>query len=208
MSLICHRIINNPIDSNCFVVYHAGDRSCIIIDPGSENDATLIAFLEKESLIPKYILLTHEHFDHILGVNTLKEKYDPIVVCSESCAKSIKDPKKNLSVFYNQKEYKVNSVDIILHNKNETFNFNGINIRFYETPGHSEGSIVIEILNHLFVGDLLIRNSKTVTKLPGGNKSSLITSVQLVEQLSKNNSKVIHSGHGEDGLFSDFINYI
>ena len=70
------RIKNNPIDSNCYVIYDKalGD-DCIIVDPGSEDNSNLYDLLNSENLYPQYIILTHEHFDHCWGVDLLVEKY-------------------------------------------------------------------------------------------------------------------------------------
>jgi hydroxyacylglutathione hydrolase len=101
MSILVERILNKPIDSNSFVIYTKENKSCILIDPGTEDSADLIFFIENNNLQPEFIFLTHEHFDHIWGVNKLKDIYNSRIVCSGDCASKIVDIKKNMSVFYN-----------------------------------------------------------------------------------------------------------
>ena len=99
--LIVHQIINSPVTSNCFVLYDKTiSNDCVIVDPGSRSDDVLFAFLEQENLIPKYIILTHEHFDHCWGVKELVERYQIPIICSALCAEAIKSEKRNCSVFY------------------------------------------------------------------------------------------------------------
>ena len=84
------RFVNNPVPSNCYVVSsRESDGDCVIIDPGSIDNNELLSFLTSKRLTPKYIVLTHEHFDHAWGVNGLVEKYSIPIVCSELCSKNI-----------------------------------------------------------------------------------------------------------------------
>ena len=51
---------------------------CVIIDPGFESDSekdALYGFIREKGLKPVMILLTHGHFDHILGVDDCARKY-------------------------------------------------------------------------------------------------------------------------------------
>ena len=67
----------------CCIV--AGDETgeCVIVDPGcgtAEEKAELYGYIEKEGLKPVKILLTHAHFDHVLGLTDCARKYG-IPVC-------------------------------------------------------------------------------------------------------------------------------
>ncbi len=195
-------IINKPIDSNCYLI-HLGDNSnCIIIDPGTEDCEDLISIIDKRNLKPEYIFLTHEHFDHIWGVNTLKQKYSIKVVCSQECAERIIDKKRNLSLFYNQKGFYLNVADIFFHERLFYMIWQGINIEFIKTKGHSEGSICIKIENNLFSGDSMIKGEKTVLKLPESNKEKLIRSLNYLK--SNYLDTKIYPGHGSSFYFKNY----
>ena len=100
-----HSFVNSPVISNCYVLFdQTASNECIIVDPGSKDEKELLDYLWKEKLEPKYIILTHEHFDHCWGVNQLVEKYNLPIVCSELCADAIKYEKRNCSVFYDNTE--------------------------------------------------------------------------------------------------------
>lgn len=202
MELLIKIIKNRPIDSNCFILYNNLDLSCIIVDPGTEDCKELLLFLEQNKLLPKYIILTHEHFDHIYGVNRLLELFDSVLVCTEKCFEVIADKKKNLSIFFNQIGFEVKPKNIQLVS-NEILLINKFKIQFKETPGHSLGSISFWLNDSLFAGDVLIKNTKTVTKLPGGSKKQLSETIYGLNKLFSNKNMIVYPGHGEIFLFKD-----
>ena len=57
--------------------------------------------MQSQNIQDIIVLLTHEHYDHISGVNWLRENFpETRVVCSEACSKAIMSPHKNLSAYY------------------------------------------------------------------------------------------------------------
>jgi len=71
-----HGITVGGIATNCWVYPLAGGNGgeCAVIDPGEEG-SRIIAFLNQLQLVPRYILLTHGHFDHIGAVPALAAQY-------------------------------------------------------------------------------------------------------------------------------------
>ncbi len=202
MELLIEIIKNKPIDSNCFVLYNNSNSDCIIVDPGTKDCSDLLFFLKKKKLIPEYILLTHEHFDHILGVTTLLELFNCMIVCSEKCLEYIGDKKKNLSVFQDQIGFEISTKNVRLVS-NEILNLGNYTIQFKETLGHSLGSISFWVNEILFVGDVLITNTKTVTKLPGGCKKQLKVTINELIELFSERDMVVYPGHGEMFRFNE-----
>jgi len=202
MELLIEIIKNKPIDSNCYVLYNNLDSDCIIIDPGTKDCDELLTFLLQNHLIPEYIILTHEHFDHIWGVNKLLELFDCKLVCTEKCLEYIADKKKNLSVFHDQKGF-----EILLPNvrivSNEILRLNNYIIQFKETLGHSLGSVSFWVNDMFFGGDVLIKDTKTVTKLPGGEKKQLKDTLCELSELFGNRNMVVYPGHGEIFRFNE-----
>jgi len=203
MTIFVEQIPNKPVDSNSFLVYNDRDASCIIIDPGTEDSADLIHFIEKHNLDPKFIILTHEHFDHIWGVNKIKELYNPQIVCSSDCAGKIVDKKKNMSVIFNKVGFETYKADVLLEDKNSLITWNGIQVEIIATQGHTNASVCILIEKNLFTGDTIIKNIKTVTKLPGGSKIKLLESLTLLNNKLKGDRIIIHSGHGVSFLYDE-----
>jgi glyoxylase-like metal-dependent hydrolase (beta-lactamase superfamily II) len=178
------------------VLYSSHSNKAIILDPGSPDCQVLLDFLNQKSLIPEFVILTHEHFDHIAGVNKLRSIFDIDIIASSKCAERIKDKKKNLSLFFDQTGFEISSIDITIEDIREHFIWQGNKFEFYLTPGHSPGSITTFTNNCIFVGDLIIKEEKTITKLPGGSNIELMKSLTLIYDLAKA-SDIIYPGHGD-----------
>lgn len=198
MPLHVETIVNYPIPSNCFVVSDIAMTShCIVIDPGTESCSDLIHYLEVRRLIPDYVILTHEHFDHIAGVTALKQLYDFKLVASDVCSAAIQNSKSNLSLFRDGIGFIVQEADWKIANHN-SFEWYGHLCDMYVAKGHSAGGIVIVIDTNLFTGDTLMWNVKTITKLPTGSKEDLNHSLDLIKSFSSQGRMHVYAGHGLD----------
>lgn len=205
MTLVVKRLINNPVSSNCFVVKQQEGKSCIVVDPGTPENQQLLAYLQKYNLDVIYIILSHQHFDHIWGVNHLRMYYPKaLVVCNRICSEMIIDKKRNCSLYYNQVGFELFPADILIENIENTLIWEEEEMKFYNTPGHSLGSISFIIGHNLFTGDTLIQGEKTVTKLPGGSRSDLEKTLKLLERF-KGKNLIVRAGH-KDSFQLDLYN--
>ena len=203
--LVVKRIINIPVSSNCFVVYDKSESTnCIIVDPGTKDNKELIAFISEEELSPVYIILTHEHFDHCWGVNDLVSRYHVPVICSALCGECIKYEKRNCSVFYDNTEaFEIHLGTISIETLNFTLKFGNDVIRFFTTPGHTDASISFMMGKCLFTGDALIKDMRTVTKLPTGSIKKLKETFETYRRLQGKGYKVC-AGHGESFMLDGY----
>lgn len=201
------RFINELMTSNCYIVWDNAVRRCIIIDPASEKSLREIDFIDENGLQTDYIILTHEHTDHTWGVNALVEKYSSAkVVCSQIC-------KENLPLmgdmyfrlYYEDKyyHYEVERVDYTIEQLDKKLNWNGTEIRFISTPGHSMGSVCIDIEGKLFTGDTIMQTKPYINKRNG----SKILYIESVEILVSNYSRdtMVFPGHGEIFFLKDMM---
>ncbi|MCW9056754.1 MAG: MBL fold metallo-hydrolase, partial [Gammaproteobacteria bacterium] len=65
-------------DNYIWMLKHDSSPEVVLVDPGDEQK--IISFLEKESLYPVAILITHQHYDHTGGVAALVNKYPQVKV--------------------------------------------------------------------------------------------------------------------------------
>lgn len=195
------------IDSRMYIIVFID--IAVIIDPNTDEEAFL--FLEKRQITHCYIILTHEHYDHISGVNKFRERFNCTVICSKKCGENIKAAKKNLAAYFDVlltcsnlkmptgflfEDYNYSCTADIVFQEKYILNLGSDELILTETPGHSEGSICIVMDNViLFSGDSLL-NVPVITKLPGGSRKEYeqIT-LPYLRELSK--SLIVYPGHGD-----------
>ena len=192
-----HRIVNSPVDSNCFVLIGDIDNNCIVIDPGTEDCLDLLAFLDSRRLQVQYVFLTHEHIDHIIGCKTLKEHYPKAkLICSDLCAQNLNNTRINLSRFAEQFTPRDGFPEPELtYSDRLSLKWQGEQAVFFKAMGHSQGSSHALIGNCLFVGDTYIYQYKTTTTLPGASKSELVKTIESLLNDFQDETIVVYPGH-------------
>jgi len=87
-----------PLQVCCYIVTGNVSSEAMIIDPGADAE-TIIAFIKDKHLIPKFIVITHGHGDHIGANARLKEAFPDIQICvHEEDQDMLPYPAKNLSI--------------------------------------------------------------------------------------------------------------
>lgn len=165
------------LSSNMYVIVE--ENHAIVIDPFEDTEPA-------KGLIVDRIILTHEHYDHISGVNIWKEATGAPVLCSEICAMNIQNPKKNLANHFKEfcelqtwveldeippsdPDYACSSDETF--SDSLEFSWQGHAFRLFEIPGHSMGSIGIMLdEKEFFSGDSLIENCEIDPRMPGGSR--------------------------------------
>lgn len=205
MSLDTKRIVNKPIASNCFIIFDKAKSSkCIIVDPGTKDNAELLDVLTGLSLTPDYIILTHEHFDHCYGVNMLREKYKSIkLLCSGICSNAIQSERVNYSYYFCPPGFRIEAADEVLEELNWKLAWNGYEIHFMQAKGHSSSGIMFIVDNRLFTGDTLIKDWVTVTKSKTGSREDLMDTLKIISSLKGNNMEV-YAGHGDRFMLDNY----
>ncbi len=190
---------NQLANSNCFVVVDWDHKTCLIIDPASEKSKRETDFIIRHALTLDYIILTHGHADHCWGVNSLRETFPNVkLIYSEACKLKMK---KEVNLFFRlysddpEYKYEVAPAEIQIEKEFDTINWHGYDIHFILTPGHSPGSMCIEIDKKLFTGD-------TIMPFPpyfngrGSSKEEWAQSVKKIWEMYSPDT-MVYPGHGE-----------
>ena len=184
--------------SNCYIVADEASKHCICIDPASEKSLQEIEYIEKNGLSLDYIILTHEHTDHNWGVNSLREHFpDCKLVCSEQCNRYVKKTNRTYFLFYYDDpdyRYEIAPADILISNQEDAISWNGHDIKFILTPGHSYGSMCIDVYGMLFTGDTIMP-FKPYFNGRDSNEEDWNSSIDLIMSKYKGNT-LIYPGHG------------
>ncbi|MBR0135627.1 MAG: MBL fold metallo-hydrolase [Clostridia bacterium] len=172
-------IPTGPLSVNTYIVWYgdssAETRECVVIDPA--NSGKIIRALKELNLDCKAILLTHGHFDHIMGVAKLKEATMAKVYINRLDSKAMNDNSASLATMIGVR-VDPSSVDVFVED-NMKFTEAGVEFRAIHTPGHTPGGVcyVIESEKVLFSGDTLFYLSYGRTDLPGGDSIALYDSI-------------------------------
>lgn len=190
----------NSFYENTFVVWSEGFNDCAIIDPGCYEDfeeEELTKFLEKMNLIPKYLINTHCHIDHILGCKFVKDKFDPIFLIPEEDLPLLSNAKQQASIFGMQ--IKVPPKPDGYLSEEDTISIGNSELKFIFTPGHTPGEycIYFEREKKCITGDVLFNQSIGRTDLWGGDYKKLLDSIRN-KILVLPDDVDIFPGHGEN----------
>ncbi len=167
-----------PVEANMFFFGRDGSSTVAVIDP---SDAALaLSVLKKHGWTLSDILVTHRHFDHMLGVARLKAETSAEIYISEADACGLTSNLQSLSLMQRISITPVEP-DVKLHD-GDTFEAAGLTFRVLATPGHTVGGVtfVCDEQRCAFCGDTLFRESYGRTDLPTGDWRALKRSIRDV----------------------------
>ena len=94
------KFVTGIISTNCYIVTNEETKETVIVDPANLSKA-MIGYIEEEELVIKAILLTHAHFDHIMGIDKVIDRYGEMpVYVEESDLELLHTPSMNESTVY------------------------------------------------------------------------------------------------------------
>lgn len=177
--------------SNCYIIGSEVTKEAAIIDPGADFNKINKKIVEL-GLIPKIIILTHAHGDHIGAVMDFVESYGTSIYIHKDDADILRDGNKNFSKVLTGKGISINP-DVELDDKDE-IKLGDLKFEIIHTPGHTKGSICIKVGNIMLTGDTLFNKSIGRTDFPGGSFEEIINSIQ--EKIFKYDDEIIiYPGH-------------
>lgn len=188
------RIMLGICQTNCYFVYREGGSQALVFDPADKGDYIYNGLKEKGFTVAA-ILLTHGHFDHIWGVEALKELSGVKVYAYEEEREVCENASVNVSKGAGRPC--IVQADTYLKDGEER-TIEGISFKLLATPGHTKGSCCyyFEDDKILISGDTLFQESVGRTDLPTGSMSTLVRSVK--EKLMPLPEDVrVYPGHGE-----------
>lgn len=186
------KVTVGELSTNCYVV--SNEKEAFIIDPGDDGDK-IIKAVEDKILKPKLCLLTHAHFDHVLAVVDIIERYKIPLLLNIKDLFLLKE-----GVDFEKVEKSTEFID-----ENSKVSLGNLSFQIIETPGHTPGSISLycEDKKVAFVGDLIFAGGFVGrTDFEYSDESALHSSIEQI--LTLNHDVHVYSGHGPSFLISDW----
>lgn len=212
-----HRFVWEVFDSNSYVI--VGNSSLFVVDPVDSSE--LYTFLDAQNVGETTVAITHCHFDHICGLNWLRDNLCNVrVVASASCSKRMQSQKLNLSNIADvvMEFGESNSVGTGAHvdpfvvgeadlelGEDCSFKWESHEIVAMSFCGHSDDGLVYSFGHEiLFTGDTILP-IPTITRLPKGS-SRLFWSKDIprLRELALH-TRMAFPGHRMPGELSSMI---
>ena len=186
------KFVEGPLCDNNYLLYNETTKNALLIDCTNPSPAIDEA-IDLNNLNLTAILLTHGHFDHILGVNYYRKKYGAKAFIHKNDEPMVTNINSYMAFLGRYDNYEVPIIDGFLENE---FSLDDEIIKVIHTPGHSKGSVCFLYNDKLFTGDTLFLESYGRTDLPSGSFEELKQSLSSLFTLDEN-LKVL-PGHGDD----------
>jgi len=183
-----------PIMANCFIVGCQETLEAVVIDPGDEADKILQSVTDLH-LTVKSILNTHGHFDHVSankGINAATGAPILIHALDAPMLQKISASAANWGLTAQDSPPPDRTID-----EGDTITFGKITFKVIHTPGHTPGGVSFYADGHVFVGDTLFAGSIGRTDFPGGDFSTLKSSIQG-KLFALGDDVRVHTGHGPE----------
>lgn len=170
------KYVTGIISTNCYLAINEETKQAVIIDPAA-CPSYLMSHIKSERLKVEAILLTHGHFDHIMGIDGFLEEFDVPVYVHEDDSRLMTDPQMNQSGTYTA-GYTYEGTESV--RDGQMLPLAGYTFKVLHTPGHTPGGVCyyVETEKVLFSGDTLFQSSVGRTDFPQGSMSDLVRGIK------------------------------
>ena len=168
------RLELGPFGTNSYILICRKTNESVVVD--APGEAGMVGERLRETL-PKYILMTHDHFDHIGGWLELRSALGIPVAAHLADANDLPlEP------------------DLHLNDGDEIF-FGAKKLRVIHTPGHTPGSLCFFTDKYLIAGDTLFPGGPGKTQSPDDFRQIVESITEKLFELPEDTQ--VYPGHGE-----------
>lgn len=171
------RLKLGPFDTNSYILTCPLTGDSVLVDAPGEPSEILKA---TKGTNPRYILITHNHMDHIGALPELKSRLRITIGAHRLDAKGL--PLRP---------------EILLED-GEKVSFGKMSLKVLHTPGHTPGSLCFWVGNHLISGDTIFPGGPGKTKSPTDLKLIIESITSKIFVLPDDTA--IYPGHGDSTI--------
>lgn len=188
------KFVIGMVSTNCYLGINETTKECFVVDPGS-FEPEIVNHIQQQEYQVRAVLLTHGHFDHIMGLDGFLKEFPVPVYAHEEEKVLLENAAYNASVMYG-KGYTFTKAMYV--QDGQLLEIAGMKIRVIYTPGHTIGGCCyyLEEEQVMFSGDTLFQESVGRSDLPTGSASKLVRSIKEKLLVLPENVKV-YPGHEE-----------
>lgn len=190
--MIVKQFVEGFIANNNYLLIDEDSKEAALIDC-TDYISELGAVLKEYDAKLKYILLTHGHFDHIMGVPKIKQEFGAKVYLHKD-DKELVDNSDKFMISVGMQPFEHPEIDKYI-DENEEIYLGKNKIQVIHLPGHTQGGVGYLVDGMLFAGDSIFLESVGRTDLPGGNHKQLIESIKN-KIFSLDGDTILYVGHG------------
>ena len=183
------------LPTNCYLFVDERTGKAAVVDPGflSEELEQAVQQVGVENV--EAILLTHGHYDHIMGVPMIKEMTGAKIYIHQEDAAFTSNSDLNLSRMIAARQCVPFTADVILQ-EGDTLMVGEVPVKLINTPGHTRGSSCYLVEDALFTGDTLMRGTMGRTDFQTGSPIEMQKSLARLRDLPGDYR--VYPGHGEE----------
>jgi glyoxylase-like metal-dependent hydrolase (beta-lactamase superfamily II) len=189
------------LQTNCYLVWCEKTNQAVIIDPADNGDFITDTVLQRQ-LEPVAILLTHGHFDHVLGLLEVSLNFPVPVLMHPADVFLIKEAQKSAHHWLRRVVDPVPTPATFFQG-NQVIPFGTESLAVLETPGHTPGSVCLYNQEAIFSGDTLFAAGVGRTDFRYSNSQQLYQSLQIMADTLPN--VPIFPGHGEAARLAEAL---
>jgi hydroxyacylglutathione hydrolase len=171
------RLELGPFGTNAYVLVCRATGDSVLVDTPAEANKIMERLKGTD---PRYILMTHNHMDHLGAFSELKSKLGVPVAAHPLDAKRLPSPPE------------------VLLNDGDTVSFGSVELKVLHTPGHTPGSLCFLTGQYLISGDTIFPGGPGKTRTPADLR-------QIIESITKKifvlpDDTQVYPGHGDSTL--------
>ncbi|MCG3227015.1 MAG: MBL fold metallo-hydrolase [Candidatus Heimdallarchaeota archaeon] len=181
-----------PLKTNCYLLYDIQEKEAALFDVAG-SIPKLNKIIEKEGLTVKYLFCTHLHFDHVMGLEEIRNKYPEALLAFNSRELDVMENLGNFARLFEFEPSSIGKQDINI--ENQIFNIGKMELKTLLTPGHTPGSVCYFFDKYLFSGDVLFKRGIGRTDFYGGSFEEIMNSILGLYKFP--DDTIVYPGHGE-----------